>query len=242
MLEQDVRILSVGFADVDGHQGDVLQDEVREAAEVGQGAGRGHFRADDDVRPHRFREVHREIVARTAVHQHHSLDAHGPEIAGNGHRGPHRVHEIARGPVLLVHAQHIRGDAEERDRELVESHGILVADGDGAEGVPDVVSEQETVRQAHPDLGHHLLAHIAGTGVALLVILVVAGLPVDPGPDVLIVIVERNRHGETLLVATDLVRLEAVRNLVGHHHGPVDGADQRVQVLRPETERVEARN
>ena len=236
MLEQDVRILPVGFADIDGHQGDVLHDEVREAAEVGQGAGRGHFRADDDVRAHRFREVHREIIACTAVNEHHPLEPNGTEIAGNGHRGPHRIHQAAGGPVLLVQAEHVRGDAEEGNRELVEGHGILVTDGNGAEGVPDIVSEQETVRQAHADLGHHFLAHVAGTGVALLVILVVAGLPVDPGPHVLIVVMERDRQGETLLVAADLVGLEAVRDLVGHHHGPVDGADQRIQVFSAEAE------
>ena len=160
MLEQDVRILPVGFADVDGHQGDVLQDEVREAAEVGQGAGRGHFRADDDVRAHRAGDVDREVVAGTAVAQDHAFHADRTEVDRNGHGRTHGIDHVAGRPVLFLHGVHVGGHAIERNGKGVEFQGILVADRHGTQGVPDVESEQVAVRHAKSDLAHHLAHHV----------------------------------------------------------------------------------
>ena len=144
--------------------------------------------------------------------------------------------------VERIEAEHVGGHAEERLWKPVEGERILVAHGNGTERVADVESIQEAVRQAESDLGHHFLAHVTRTGVALLVVPVVADLPLDAGLHVLVVIVERDGEGETLLVAADLVGLETVRNLVGHHHRPVDGAHQGVQVVCIIAQRIQAGN
>ena len=120
VLEKDVGHTPVFLADVGGHEGDVLHREVGKSAEVGKVTDGRHLGADDDIGSHGLGQVDREIVARASVAEHHALEADGTEIAGYGHGGTHGVNDMAGCPVLLVEAQHIRGNTVERHWELVE--------------------------------------------------------------------------------------------------------------------------
>ena len=240
MLEKDICHSTVGLGDVSRHEGDVLHRKVGQSAEVGKVTDGRHLGADDDIGSHGLGQVDREIVARASVAEHHALETDGTEVARDGHGGTHGVHDMAGSPVLLVEAEHVGGYAIERYRELVEAKRILVSDRYGTEGVADVEAEEEAVRKTQADLGYHLLAHVSGTGVALFVIPVVSELLLDPVLKVLVVIVERDADREAFLVATDIIGLVAVRDLVRHHHCPVDSPDKRVEIRCVISERIEA--
>ena len=230
MLQQHVGHRAVLVQGLGRHHGDVLHGEAYDGAQVRQVAAGRHLGTDDDVRSHGPGDIDREIVAGSAVAQHHAFRAYGPEIDRDGHGGTHGVDHVAGGPVLLLHGMHVRRDAIEGDGEGVEGEGVLVADRNGAQRVPHIEAEQVTVRHAETELAHHLVHHVAGAVVPLLESLPEPELPLCPGLLVDIFIVPGNRDGEALLVAPHLVGLVAVGNLVGHHDRPVDGPDQRIQV------------
>ena len=123
---------------------------------------------------------------------------------------------------------------------MLEREGILIADRNGAQGIADIVTEQITVGQAHAHLGHHFGRHVRGPGLDIVHHLFQVHLAAEPGNRVLLLIMEGNGQGEPFVVLPAPVALVRVRDLVGHHDGPVDAPDEGVQILRVVTQGIQA--
>ena len=240
MLEQDVGLEPVDAGGVGGHHRDVLHQQAGGGTQLGEFPVHRHLGADHDVGPHRLGDIDGEVVPRAAVGQDHVLGADRPEIERDGHRGTHGVHQLAGRPVLLAHGVHVRRHAEEGNGQVFESEGILIADGDGAQGVSDVVAEQVAVGQAHAHLGHDFGGDVGGTGLDIVHRLFQVHLAAEPGNRVFLLIMERNGQGEPFVVLPAPVALVRIRHFVGHHDGPVDAPNEGVQILRIIAEGIQA--
>ena len=120
----------------------------------------------NDVRTHSAREVCGEVVAHTAVGQHHALVAHRIEEAGDAHRGSHRQRHVTAGPVLGLARNEVGRYAEEGYGKLGEGDGIAVAHGEAGKGVLHVYAAHPSGRKAGAEAALGTILRMRDIGIA----------------------------------------------------------------------------
>ena len=165
-MDAEVQHLAGGTVGGGSQEGDRLHEEIRRAVELVQLPMDGHVGADDDVRAHRFGDVHGVVVPHAAVQEHLAVLAYCPEIKRDGHRGAQGVGDAARGPVLGRQGVEVRRHAGVRNRKVGEADAVLISYGHRTERVPDIQTVQVAVGQAeaHPvdGLAEHIGRIVAG--------------------------------------------------------------------------------
>ena len=179
-----------------------------------------------DVRTHRAREVCWEVVAHSAVGQHHPLVAHGIEQAGDAHRGAHRHGNVASGPVLGLAGHEVRGDAEERYGKLGEGDGIAIAHREAGKGVLHVDTAHPPCRKTCPQatLGTVIRARYIG----------IDAMPAQPA------VAYGDQQVELFPEHLVGIRNERRIDVVAQHQFPVETAEKRIQEIRPVAQRIQA--
>ena len=171
-LDAHVDAADVPLEGVLGEHVDAPPEDVGDVVDLlVAGLGVGQVHADDDVGAHLPGEVHREVVAHAAVHQHHATGADRGEVARDGHRGAHRRVEVAVVPDFRPAGDDVRRHAGERDRQAEEVRGIGIARREAGDQVLDVLAEDIAGRKAaHQALQHHPVGvAVAGREVQLAV-------------------------------------------------------------------------
>ena len=219
---------------------DGLEQEVHRGVQFIELATGGHIGADDDVGTHFLGQVHREVVAHAAVQQNFTAAADRTEVEGNGHRGTHGGGNASVRPVLRRQRMQVGRDAGIRNRQVGETDAVLIADADGTEGVPDVQAVQIAVRHADADFAHRIAERLRRTALGLRFDFIPGLLLTDPHGQILVVIVERDPDEETVAVFAEPVADIVVRDVVRHHHGPVDVPDQGIQLVVLVSQRIQA--
>ena len=221
-------------------QGDGLHEEVRRRVELVQLAVDGHVRSDDDVRSHFPGDIHREIVPHASIQENFAILAHSPEIEWNRHRGTQGVGDAAGSPVLGRHGIDIRRDAGIGDRQVRKAQAVLVTYAHAAEHVPDIQAEQVAVGHAHAEPGHGLIEHVGRVVPGFRRHLLGDAFILDAFLQILVVVVMRDTDHVLVPVFPEFVADELIRDFVRHHDGPLDGAHQRIQLVVPVTQGVQA--
>ena len=101
-----------------GHNTQVLLQLASDGTQVvGVGGQVGsHFQTDDDVCPHLFADVHRQVVGDAAVGQQVPFPLHGGEENGDGHAGAQCASEFAATQHFGLAGHQVGGHAGKRDR------------------------------------------------------------------------------------------------------------------------------
>ena len=91
------------------------------AVAAGRGVARGADRSHDEIgTERRVERLPREVVVDAAVVEQHRIRLHGLEHQGNGHRGAHRLAQLAPPQHHRTAVVHVAGHAEEGDHQAVE--------------------------------------------------------------------------------------------------------------------------
>ena len=192
--------------------------------DLGQGAGVfgivlalvAYVNTDDDVSPHLFADIRREIVPEAAVDQGHVVQLDGGEHSGDCHGCPYGCRQVAAVEHYLLVRNQVYGNAGERYGKVVEIDVILVAHAETGQQVQHVLSVDDSGRKTGGEIGD------AG------------GVAVSPS----VQIVEKSQTGDERHVQQvahiapfPLCGQFAAFYGVAHVDGPVHTADDGVQLV-----------
>ena len=108
-----------------------------------------HRYTDDIVGSHLLGDIDREVVAHTAIDQHHIAYSHRREGTGNRHTGSHRHTEHSAMEDILCIIDYVCCHAGKRDGQLVEVDGVIVGRGKRVEQSIDVLSDDHSSFRSH---------------------------------------------------------------------------------------------
>ena len=128
-------------------QGDDLRHDITGRMQTVEGtqiAGCQVY-ANNDIGPHRKRDIHRIVVIQSSVDKHHTIQPHRGKDCRNRHTGTHGKRKAASVKHIVFAADHIYGHTGKRYLEGIEIDRVMIAHRQVGKQVLQVLSLYHTV-------------------------------------------------------------------------------------------------
>ena len=84
--------------------------------------------ANNDIRPHIPCDIRRIVILDPTIYQHHAIQTYRCEHGRNRHTGTHSQRKTSMMENIFLAVHHIQRHTSERYIQLIEVHGIMIAD------------------------------------------------------------------------------------------------------------------
>ena len=84
--------------------------------------------ANNNIRPHIPCDIRRIVILDPTIYQHHAIQTYRCEHGRNRHTGTHSQRKTSMMENIFLAVHHIQRHTSERYIQLIEVHGIMIAD------------------------------------------------------------------------------------------------------------------